>query len=329
MVRTSSLLIGAAALALPLAEAFTSPAMARLPLRTAAMSKASFGRPVLAARKMAASSISMEFAAPPAVYEAIVAAGETKAKMPAWKIFYMGLLAGAYISFGSCLAISIGGACQGIVAAGNLGVQKMIFGAFGLPVGLLMVVVCGGELFTGNTAFLTAAAAEGKATPGEIAKSWIWSYMGNLVGSIAFAFLVFASGVLPAPTLATVKGMAVAKTSVAFLPLVLRGILCNWLVCIGIWQATAAKDIGSKAIAIWFPISAFVAMGFEHSVANMFFLPTALFNGADISWKMIFMNNLLPVTIGNTIAGAFLVAMSYAIVFGTPGKKINAFFEGK
>ncbi|KAJ1479631.1 Formate/nitrite transporter-domain-containing protein, partial [Baffinella frigidus] len=182
--------------------------------------------------------------APPAVYEAIVAAGETKAKMPAWKIFYMGLLAGAYISFGSCLAISIGGACQGIVAAGNLGVQKMIFGAFGLPVGLppppLLCPVGLPPIPLSPSRDWASSRSQGKATPGEIAKSWIWSYMGNLVGSIAFAFLVFASGVLPAPTLATVKGMAVAKTSVAFLPLVLRGILCNWLVCIGIWQVRAS-----------------------------------------------------------------------------------------
>lgn len=131
-----------------------------------------------------------------------------------------------------------------------------------------------------------ACATQGKANLKQLIKNWVWSYLGNVVGSIAFAYLVFMSGVLAAPSLATVKGMAVAKTGLAFMPAFYRGILCNWLVCIGIWQATAAKDIASKAIGIWFPISAFVAMGFEHSVANMFFLPTALFNGADVTWKV-------------------------------------------
>merc|ERR550537_1487326 len=107
---------------------------------------------------------------------------------------------------------------------------------------------------------------------------------------------------MAAPSVATVKGLAAMKCGLPFGQAVMRGVLCNWLVVMGIWQATAAKDIVGKVFGIWLPISAFVTMGFEHSVANMFFLPMGLFQGAEVTWKMIFMNNLLPVTIGNTIA---------------------------
>jgi len=183
-----------------------------------------------------------------------------------------------------------------------------------------MVVTAGGELFTGNTAFLTAACIEGKANIGDLMRNWVVSYAGNFVGSVFLAYLVFASGVLAAPSVATVKAITVAKTSIPFAQAVMRGILCNWLVVMGIWQATASKEIVSRVFAIWLPIMAFVTMGFEHSVANMFFLPSGLFNGAEVTWKMIWLNNLLPVTIGNTIAGAIFMAGSYALMYGKPSK---------
>jgi len=284
--------------------------------------------PLVSARRAQASRVQrnvatatrMEFLAPPQIYEAVAAAGETKAKMSLFKTFYLGILAGVYIAFGSCLAMTVGGACQGVIAGGNLGLQKFALGAVGLPTGLMMVVTAGGELFTGNTAFMTAAVVEGRANIGQLMKSWIVSWIGNLVGSVFLAYLVFASGAMAAPSVATVKAITAMKTSLPFSQAVMRGILCNWLVVMGIWQATAAKDIVSKAIGIWLPISAFVTMGFEHSVANMFFLPSGLFNGAEVTWQMIFMNNLLPVTIGNTIAGAIFVAGSYALMYGKPSK---------
>ena len=146
------------------------------------------------------------------------------------------------------------------------------------------------------------------------------SWLGNLVGSVFLAYLVFASGAFAAPSAATVKAITTMKANLPFGQAVMRGILCNWLVVMGIWQATAAKDIVGKVFGIWLPISAFVTMGFEHSVANMFFLPMGLFQGAEVTWKMIFMNNLLPVTIGNTIAGAIFMAGSYALMYGKPSK---------
>lgn len=291
-------------------------------LATPKMRLQSAGRPKA---RQGASSLAMEFLAPPEIYQAVANAGEAKSKLPVWKTFYMGILAGIYIAFGSCLAMTVGGACQGLVAAGNLGLQKIILGAFGLPFGLLMVVCAGGELLTGNAAFMTAALAEKKINMGDLLKNWVVSYAGNIVGSIFLAWLVFASGALAAPSVATVKAISVAKTSGAFLPLMYKGILCNWLVCMGLWQATGAKDIASKAIAIWFPISAFVTMGFEHSVANMFFIPTGIFQGAEgVTWAAFFINNLIPVTLGNIIAGSLFVAGSYALVFGRLGKGKDA-----
>jgi len=275
-------------------------------------------QPAVARRN--AASTRMDLLAPAQIYDAVAEAGGNKAKMSIFKTFYLGILAGCYIAFGSCLAMTVGGACQGLVAAGNLGVQKMLLGVFGLPTGLMMVVTAGGELFTGNTAFLTAACIEGKANIGDLMRNWVVSYAGNFVGSVFLAYLVFASGVLAAPSVATVKAITVAKTSIPFAQAVMRGILCNWLVVMGIWQATASKEIVSRVFAIWLPIMAFVTMGFEHSVANMFFLPSGLFNGAEVTWKMIWLNNLLPVTIGNTIAGAIFMAGSYALMYGKPSK---------
>jgi len=299
--------------------AFHRPALAASTRSFSAMPLAPRRAQPAVARRNAAST-RMDLLAPAQIYDAVAEAGGNKAKMSIFKTFYLGILAGCYIAFGSCLAMTVGGACQGLVAAGNLGVQKMLLGVFGLPTGLMMVVTAGGELFTGNTAFLTAACIEGKANIGDLMRNWVVSYAGNFVGSVFLAYLVFASGVLAAPSVATVKAITVAKTSIPFAQAVMRGILCNWLVVMGIWQATASKEIVSRVFAIWLPIMAFVTMGFEHSVANMFFLPSGLFNGAEVTWKMIWLNNLLPVTIGNTIAGAIFMAGSYALMYGKPSK---------
>eukprot|EP01025_Chloroclados_australasicus_P013130 TRINITY_DN1623_c0_g5_i1.p2 TRINITY_DN1623_c0_g5~~TRINITY_DN1623_c0_g5_i1.p2 ORF type:complete len:327 (-),score=46.49 TRINITY_DN1623_c0_g5_i1:398-1378(-) len=255
---------------------------------------------------------------PPKAYQAVVGLGAGKASLPAWKIFHLGLLAGAYIGLGGLLAMTVGGNLPG-VAASNPGIQKMVLGAFGLPFGLLMVLVCGAELFTGNTALVTAAMYEGKANFGQLLKSWIVSYGANLLGSLFLVYMVAASGVLA--TAAAPKAMAVAKTSLTFGQAFIRGVICNWLVCLAIWQASAANDLAGKAVGVWFPISAFVAMGMEHSVANMFIIPMGIVLGANVTWGQFFLNNLLPVTLGNIVAGVLLVATSYAMIFGSAFKK--------
>ncbi|KAI8466270.1 MAG: Formate/nitrite transporter-domain-containing protein [Monoraphidium minutum] len=254
---------------------------------------------------------------PAAVYNKVVEAGTAKANLPALKILVLGMLAGIYIGFGALLSQVVGGNCPGLVAS-NPGLQKIIVGAFGLPMGLMMVIICGAELFTGNTAFVTAAAIEGKATLKQLAKSWTLSYAGNFIGAALFVGAMSASGLLA--TAAAPAATAVAKTSLTFGAAFTRGILCNVLVCLAIWQATAASSLPGKFIGSWLPVSTFAAIGFEHSVANMFFIPMGMALGAPVTVQAFLQANILPVTLGN-IAGGVLVALAYGFAYGSLGKK--------
>ena len=253
-------------------------------------------------------------ATPPAGFAGAVAAGVKKAGMPASKIFGLGMLSGCHIGFGAYLMLTVGAACPGL-AATNPGLQKILLGAFGLPFGLFMTLMSGAELFTGNTALVTMAKLEGEANTDQLAKSWIWSYLGNFVGSIGFAMLVHAAG-LPMPGGGASVAVAGAKTSMAFKTAFTRGILCNWLVCMAVYLASFAKDVVGKMTAIWFIISAFVALGLEHSVANMFIIPLGIMNGAAVTWKSFFLANLLPVTLGNIVGGAVCVGAAFCWAYG-------------
>lgn len=163
--------------------------------------------------------------------------------MPAGRVLSLGLLSGCHIGFGAFLMLSVGGACPGL-AASNPGLKSIISGAFGLPFGLFMTLLTGAELFTGNTALVTMAMLEGKATLGQLTKSWTASYVGNLIGSIAFALLVSMGGTLVGGGASV--GAAVAKTSLPFGQAFVRGLLCNWLVCMAVYLASFAKDVAGK-----------------------------------------------------------------------------------
>lgn len=250
---------------------------------------------------------------PADLYNGAAAAGAAKASAPWSKIFKLGIVSGAHIGFGSYLAITIGGACPGL-AQSNPGLQKMIFGAFGLPFGLIMTLVTGGELFTGNTALVTAAVQEGKATYKDLTKSWVSSYLGNFVGSLILAYLAFKSGTLGnAPASVAI---ATAKCSLPFDVAFVRGILCNWLVCMAVYMASGCSTMVGKMTAVWFPISAFVALGLDHSVANMFIIPLGIMRGAEITLGQMFVKNLIPVTLGNIVGGAIMCMMPYGVSFG-------------
>jgi len=246
-----------------------------------------------------------------------VAAGEKKANLPAPKIFGLGLLSGCHIAFGAFLMLSVGGACPGL-AATNPGLQKIMLGAFGLPFGLMMTLLSGAELFTGNTALVTMAVLEGKASVAQLVKSWSASFAGNFVGSLVLAALVFLGNTLAGGGASI--AVSAAKTSLTFTQALVRGILCNWLVCMAVYLASFAKDAAGKMVPIWFCISAFVALGLEHSVANMFIIPLGIFSGANVSWKTFLLKNLLPVTLGNIIGGAVCVGTAFCMAFGQLGK---------
>lgn len=255
---------------------------------------------------------------PPALYQGAVAAGAAKAKADWGKIFKLGIVSGAHIGFGAYLAITVGGACPGI-AAENPGLQKIILGAFGLPFGLIMTLVTGGELFTGNTALVTAAYKEGKIELKDLIKNWVSSYAGNFVGSLILAWLAWKSGTLAnGPAAAAI---ATAKSSLPWDVAFVRGILCNWLVCMAVYMASGCSTMIGKMTAVWFPISAFVALGLDHSVANMFIIPLGMLRGAEITIGQFLTKNLIPVTLGNIVGGALCVMAPFGLSFGKWGKK--------
>jgi len=258
----------------------------------------------------------MPYKTPRDIVVAVNALGCAKAGLDVRRLLLLGFLAGAYIAMGGLLAVVVGTGSPAIAAA-NPGLQKFIFAAV-FPVGLILVVIAGAELFTGNAATCIPAALSGAISWGSVARNWILSYVGNFVGALFVAyFLAFLSGLLlKDPWLSGIVGIAEGKTSQAFLVLLLKGIGCNWLVCLAVWLAVSAEDTGGKMLGLWFPIMAFVAVGFEHSVANMFFIPAGMFYGASVSWSQYLVGNLLPVTIGNIIGGALFVGIVYWYLYG-------------
>jgi len=232
-------------------------------------------------------------------------------------VLLLAVAGGAYIALGGLLALSVGGACPGLAAA-HPGLAKLLFAVVGLPAGLTMVLVTGAELFTGNVALCGAAALGGKATWAAVARNWVLSYAGNFAGALAVVALVAAAGTLTGPSAAAAVALASTKTRLAFWPAFWRGVGCNWLVCLAVWMATASRDFGGKAGAAFIAVPAFVVMGFEHSVANMFFIPMGMVAGAPVGVAALLLRNLLPVTLGNVVGGLVLVA---ALAWSTHGRK--------
>ena len=231
---------------------------------------------------------------------------------------HQSILGGAYVGFGGLLALTVAGNMGGIYA-GNPGLVKMTFAAL-FPVNLLLIVMTGGQLFTGNSATCTAAKYEGMIDTRELYRNLFLSLTGNIIGCALFALTANYVGLLTGGTAALAKSTAIAKCSGAFLPTLVKGILCNWMVSIAVYMAGASNDLAGKMVGCWFPISTFVGIGLEHSVANLFILPCALLVGAPLSLGDIILKNFVPVIAGNFIAGAAVVAASYSYQFGKLGK---------
>lgn len=245
--------------------------------------------------------------------KAIADTGEIKNNSPLRNTIIMAFLAGAYVAFGGMLAQMT---VTGMASAGvPIGIIKLVFGAV-FPVGLMIVIIAGSELFTGNVMYLTLGFLEKKASIKGLLKNWSTSWVFNFVGALFVAYvLAYFSGMMTDPLYAQeVIALAGKKVALSWDQSFLRAIGCNWIVCLAVYLAFAADDIVGKIFAIWFPIMAFAAMGFEHSIANMFFLPLAMFLGADFTVVNIF-NNLIPVTLGNIVGGAIFVACTYWYVY--------------
>ena len=266
---------------------------------------------------------------PQEMAEKAEAIGVRKAELAFWPLFALAVLAGAFIALGAMFSTT--------TAAGSsvlpYGVARLLIGLT-FCVGLILVVVAGAELFTGNN-LIVMAWASSKVSTLALLRNWVIVYIGNFIGSLGTAVLVFlakqytfGSGGVGEYALK----VAASKLHYSFIQAVALGILCNGLVCLAVWLTFSARSTAGKILAIIFPITAFVAASFEHSVANMYFVPYALFIKAfdpafvtgladkapdlsTLTWGNFLLKNLLPVTIGNIIGGVGLVALIYWFVY--------------
>ena len=262
----------------------------------------------------------MSLFTPPEILKIAGEAAIEKDQYSVRKILTLSFMAGAYISFGGLLSILIAGGMPAITAQ-NPGITKFVFGA-AFPVGLMMVVMAGAELFTGNNAYFMPNVLNKTQSWRAPLRNWGLVYMGNFVGAIFVAyFLTYLTDIVSqAPWSDMVLRIAESKTSNPFYKTFLKGIGANWLVCVALWMGISAQHTSGKIMAIWWPVMAFVTMGFEHSIANMFFIPLAIFQGADITWYRFMVDNLIPATLGNIIGGAFFVGSLYWYAFQKKNK---------
>jgi formate/nitrite transporter len=266
---------------------------------------------------MAAPVKAIAFKTPKEITDAIMVVGVAKSKLSWDKILVLGFLAGVYIAFGGALSQMVaGGYYANSTYQGHPGIQKLLAGSV-FPVGLMLVVIAGAELFTGNLACLIPGILTKKVTYRDWMKNWFWSYLGNFIGSVFVAyFLIYLPDVFSLdPWNTYVKNVALKKIELGWGVNVLRAVGCNWLVCLAVWLSAGAHDIGGKILAIWFPIMAFVTLGFEHVIANMYFVPLGLMYGVDKTfWEYIGLS-LIPSTIGNIIGGSLMVGGIYFYIY--------------
>lgn len=279
---------------------------------------------------MSVAEFNVDALLPPAMAAKMESVGVKKATMPVLELFALGILAGSFIGLGAIFATTI--------AAGGsalpFGVKQLLVGLV-FCLGLILVVVGGAELFTGNN-LIVMAWADGKITTGQLLYNWVVVYLGNFVGSVATAAMLFLStqymkggGQVGATALAIANG----KCGLDFVSALFLGVLCNALVCLAVWLTLSARTTTDKILAIIFPITGFVAAGFEHCVANMYFISVGLFikagapaafwekigktaaDYANLTWGNFFAKNLLPVTLGNILGGGVLVALVYWFIY--------------
>jgi formate transporter len=258
---------------------------------------------------------------PQQIADKVEAVGVAKAHLPAVPTLMLGVLAGGFIGLGALYFTLVVSDPQL-----SFGVARVL-GGVAFSLGLILVVVAGAELFTGNN-LLVMAWADRKITTPELLRNWILVYASNALGAIGLALVVYLSHHANmnggAVGLAYVK-IAAAKTALPFWEAFFKGVLCNLLVCLAVWLALAGRSVTDRVLAIVFPISAFVAAGFEHCVANMYLIPlgiflkdsvaaTANFDSASLNWSG-FAGNLIPVTLGNIIGGSVMVALVYYTIY--------------
>ena len=265
------------------------------------------------------------FLSPQEITESYSEIGIKKVNSSFLKLFILGILAGAFIAFAS------EGSNTAIHTIESVGIGKALAGAL-FSTGLMLVLVAGGELFTGNC-LIVICCIEKKASWTGMLRNWLIVYAGNFVGSLLLAWFIlqsgqlgFSAGMLGGFTIKT----AAYKTGLSFTNAFYMGILCNWLVCLAVWMSLGAKDIAGKLLAIFFPIWLFITSGFEHSVANMYYISAGIMAKSNpewvaqaiqlgaspekingLGWESFLINNLVPVTLGNIVGGSIFVGIAY------------------
>ena len=238
--------------------------------------------------------------------------GKIKVNQPNLKIILLGLMAGMFISYGGIGALF----AWGLIKDPGLG---KFLGASVFPVGIVLVVLAGGELFTGNNV-LTIGVMDKKYSLSKVMKNWTLVYFSNFAGSIFIVVLIYYSGLFSSGeglSLVGQKAIDVAEGKVAheFFIVFVRAILCNMLVVLAVWSSDSAKDAIGKVFTLWFPVMLFVAAGFEHVVANMFLIPMGMILGADITLYDFIFKNIIPATLGNIVGGGFIIPGIYYLAY--------------
>jgi formate transporter len=270
---------------------------------------------------------------PPEMAQKVEAGGVIKAHLDLGNTLVLSVLAGAFIGLGAMFATVIG-----TDAGLGFGVTRLLVG-LSFCLGLVLVVVGGAELFTGNN-LIVMAWADGKVSTGALTRNWAIVYLGNFIGAVATAVGVYLTGIAAQDghkVGATALQIATAKVNLSWLEAFMRGVYCNALVCLAVWLCYSARTTTDKILCVLFPITAFVAAGFEHSIANMYFIPMGLFLHGDarilaatqtdpadlahLTWSSFLLDNLLPVTLGNIIGGALMVGLLYWFVYLRRGKQ--------
>jgi len=268
------------------------------------------------------------FLTPSEAIQAVISNGGRVLIQPLGRTFVLSLLAGFYIAFGAQLATVV---TQDAAQYFGRGIAALLGGSV-FSLGLMLVVVCGAELFTGNS-LLAAAALHGEISWAKLLENWLVVLIGNFIGALIMVWLMYESKLWESGTVAdqAIK-VAIIKCKLSFWVAFVRGILCNWLVCLAIVMATAARDISGKLLACYAPIMAFVAAGFEHSIANIYYIPEGILVAGSLgimdpalTWNNFLLANLLPVTLGNILGGVLFVATAYWYIHAViPVKKDEA-----
>ncbi|MDD4255583.1 MAG: formate/nitrite transporter family protein [Methanofollis sp.] len=280
----------------------------------------------------------MVFHPPVAIVAKAGDAGKYKVSLPAWNMILRGFMSGAYIAMGAGLATVC---ATGVAPFLGAGIAKLVLGAV-FPVGLIITVMTGAELFTGDAMFAPMAAFIHKVSWASVLNLWLWVYIGNLIGSLVYAYIMAygpltswsAAGVGAANAFG-VNAVAIAAGKTSYLGAAalwscfLKAIGCNWLVNLAILLGICADDAIGKIVGIWFPIMAFVSTGFEHCVANMYFIPAGILTMpylsaeqaagiaglSNLGWVTMWTNNIIVVTLGNIVGGLLFVGVIYWVAF--------------